>query len=53
MQQYEQLVIALQQHQPGEQSGLCVVCGTGWPCTEVWLPLERGRMSGELPQTFA
>jgi hypothetical protein len=45
---YEQLVHALHTHRPGERSGLCLVCGTGWPCTEVWLPLERGQMSGEL-----
>lgn len=46
--QYEQLVLALHRHQPGKRSGLCLVCGIGWPCDEVWLPLERGRMSGEL-----
>jgi hypothetical protein len=41
-QQYEQLVHALQTHRPGERSGLCLACGIGWPCVEVWLPLERG-----------
>jgi hypothetical protein len=42
--QYEQLVKALHTHRPGERSGLCMVCGIGWPCTEVWLPLhdEKG-----------
>jgi hypothetical protein len=48
VQQYEQLVTALCYHRPGERSGLCLICGIGWPCIEVWLPLERGRMSGEL-----
>lgn len=48
VQQYEQLVVALQAHQPGERSGLCMVCGIGWPCTEVWLPFGYGRMSGDL-----
>lgn len=45
---YEWLVTVLYHHRPGERSGLCLVCGIGWPCAEVWLPLERGRMSGEL-----
>jgi hypothetical protein len=48
VQQYEQLLLALQAHQPGGRSGLCLTCGVGWPCLEVWLPLGRGRMSGEL-----
>jgi hypothetical protein len=38
--QYELLVHALHTHRPGERSGLCLVCGIGWPCTEVWLPME-------------
>jgi hypothetical protein len=48
IQQYEQLVTVLYRHRPGEQSGLCLVCGIGWPCTEVLLPLERGHTSGDL-----
>jgi hypothetical protein len=47
-QQYEQLVSVLCHHRPAERSGLCLVCGTGWPCVEVWLPLEHRRVSGEL-----
>ena len=47
VQQYTELVHVLHTHRPGERSGLCVVCGIGWPCVEVWLPLERGRKSGE------
>jgi hypothetical protein len=43
VQQYEQLVHALRTHRPGERAGLCLVCGTGWPCVEIWLPLESGR----------
>lgn len=46
--QYELLVTALRHHRPGERSGLCVVCGVGWPCAEVRLPIRYGRMSGEL-----
>ncbi len=38
---YEQLVRALLQHKPGQRSGLCVVCGIGWPCVEVWLALGK------------
>jgi hypothetical protein len=49
--QYEQLVNILYRHRPGERSGLCLICGIGWPCTEVWLPLGRGWSSGELGQT--
>jgi hypothetical protein len=48
VQQYEQLTQALHAHRPGERSGLCLTCGIGRPCTEVWLPLESGRLSGEL-----
>lgn len=48
VQQYEQLVQALHTHRPAERSGLCLVCGIGWPCIEIWLPLERERLSGEL-----
>jgi hypothetical protein len=44
-QQYEQLVHALRHHRPGDRSGLCLVCGIGWPCTEIWLALETGRLS--------
>jgi hypothetical protein len=47
-QQYDQLVAALRHHRPGRRSGLCLACGLGWPCPEVWRPLERGQMSGEL-----
>ncbi len=47
VQQYIELVHVLHTHRPGERSGLCVVCGIGWPCAEVRLPLERGRMGGE------
>ncbi len=39
--QYELLLHALHTHRPGERSGLCLVCGTGWPCAQVWLPLQR------------
>lgn len=46
--QYERLIMVLYRHRPGKRTGLCLVCGTGWPCAEVWLPLEYGRMSGEL-----
>lgn len=45
VQQYELLVIALRAHRPGERSGLCMVCGVGWPCLEVWLPFERRRIT--------
>lgn len=48
VQQYELLVIALRAHRPGERSGLCMVCGVGWPCMEVWLPFGRGRIHGDL-----
>lgn len=48
VQQYELLVLALRAHRPGERSGLCLVCGIGWPCTEVWLPFGRGRIQGDL-----
>jgi hypothetical protein len=48
VQQYEQLVTALYHHKPSNRSGLCLVCGMGWPCAEVWLPLEHGRMNGDL-----
>ena len=41
--QYELLVLALRQHRPGDRSGLCLVCGVGWPCVEVWLPIEGQR----------
>jgi hypothetical protein len=44
VQQYEQLTHALHTHRPGERSGLCLMCGVGWPCTEVWLSLESRRM---------
>lgn len=46
--QYEQLVNVLYRHRPGERSGLCLVCGIGWPCVEVRLPLEAGRLSSKL-----
>ena len=46
---YEQLVNVLSHHRPGERSGLCLVCGIGWPCLEVRLPLESGRTPSELP----
>jgi hypothetical protein len=42
VQQYELLVLALRAHRPGERSGLCLACGVGWPCTDVWLPLVAG-----------
>jgi len=45
---YEQLVSVLSRHRPGERSGLCLVCGIGWPCLEVWLPLESGRATSKL-----
>lgn len=45
VQQYELLVLALRAHRPGERSGLCLACGVGWPCLEVWLPFERGRIT--------
>jgi hypothetical protein len=48
VQQYELLVTVLYHHRPGTRSGLCLVCGIGWPCTEVWLPLARGQMNGDL-----
>jgi len=38
VQQYEQLVTVLYHHRPGTRSGLCLACGIGWPCVEVWLP---------------
>jgi hypothetical protein len=37
---YEQLVAVLCHHRPDERSGLCLVCGVGWPGVEVWLPLS-------------
>lgn len=37
VQQYEYLVRLLQQHKPAERSGLCLVCGIGWPCVEARL----------------
>lgn len=39
--QYERLVLTLQHHRPGKRSGLCLVCGVGWPCVEVRLPIQR------------
>ncbi len=42
VQQYEQLVTILYHHRPGRRSGLCLVCGIGWPCAEVWQSLEGG-----------
>jgi hypothetical protein len=38
---YRQLVWALHHHRPGERSGLCAVCGVGWPCLEVLSPIRR------------
>ena len=32
---YEYLLRMLYEHRPAERSGLCVVCGIGWPCVEV------------------
>jgi hypothetical protein len=49
VQQYDQLAEALHHHRPGRRSGLCLACGIAWPCTEIWLPLEPGQISGELP----
>jgi hypothetical protein len=40
---YEILLQALHTHRPGERSGLCLSCGTAWPCRQVWLPLQ-GRL---------
>ena len=43
---YEQLVVVLHRHRPGERAGLCLVCGVGWPCREVLEPLsapQRGQ----------
>ena len=37
--QYEQLVLTLHTHRPGARSGLCLACGTGWPC----VPVQRQR----------
>lgn len=45
VEQYTQLMQVLQTHHPGDRTGLCLACGIGWPCTEVWLPLQR-RTSG-------
>lgn len=46
--QYELLVNALHSHRPGDRSGVCLVCGTGWPCPEVWLPLQGQLQAGQL-----
>lgn len=46
--QYELLVTVLHHHRPGDRSGLCLVCGIGWPCIEVLLPLDGRQLSGEL-----
>jgi hypothetical protein len=35
--QYERLVRLLYVHRPMSRSGLCVVCGMGWPCVAVGL----------------
>lgn len=40
---YDLLVHALRRHRPGDRSGLCMVCGVGWPCVEVWLPFDPQR----------
>lgn len=37
---YELLTVVLRRHRPGERAGLCLVCGTGWPCRDVLSPLE-------------
>ena len=44
---YELLVVVLRRHRPSERAGLCMVCGTGWPCAEVLLPVESSRIPGE------
>jgi hypothetical protein len=36
---YEELLRVLYQHKPAQRSGLCLVCGIGWPCVEVWVVL--------------
>src|SRR5690348_18125452 len=36
---YEQLVRLLYQHRAAQHSGLCLVCGMGWPCRDIWLVL--------------
>lgn len=46
--QYEQLVVVLRKHKPSERAGLCLICGTAWPCVEVLLTLERDQTSGYL-----
>ena len=46
--QYELLVLVLRSHRPSERAGLCLVCGTGWPCAEVLLPLRPGGLPGQL-----
>lgn len=38
--QYEQLVVTLRQHRPGDRSGLCMQCGEGWPCLEVRIVVD-------------
>lgn len=35
VQQYELLLRLLFEHRPAQRSGLCLVCGIGWPCVEV------------------
>lgn len=50
VQQYVELVHVLHTHRPSERSGLSLACGIGWPCAEVWLPLERGRINGDLDE---
>lgn len=41
VQQYEQLLVALHAHQPGKRSGLCLVCGVGWPCLKVRIAVSQ------------
>jgi len=36
---YEELLRVLYQYKPAQRSGLCLVCGTGWPYVEIWLAL--------------
>jgi hypothetical protein len=37
--QYAHLVNVLHAHCPGDRAGLCMACGTAWPCLEVRLTL--------------
>lgn len=44
VEQYEHLVRVLHTHRPGDRSGLCMICGIGWPCLQVHLTVLYGQI---------